>query len=288
MDTVKVRMQAQHVPYTSSWKCFTQVLRYEGARGLYRGLSPQLVGGALETGINYAVYQHMLGVCAEARLPPAAAVPLSAGAAGVALPAELVKCRLQLGATDPHHYHAGPMQCLRHLVQTEGLRGLTRGLGSTMARRAPPPCASVHVLCSLLRTPDSREVPGNATYFAAYAALRRAVGGAPPERSQPRSAWRQAADAGSAILCGGLAGMLMWALVLPVDVAKTRVQTAYPGSPYDVGILKQMRMLHREGGVGSLYSGLGPTLVRAFPANAAQWLVWELCTDRLQRSGGGS
>lgn len=27
---------------------------------LYRGMSPQLVGGALETGVNYAVYQAML------------------------------------------------------------------------------------------------------------------------------------------------------------------------------------------------------------------------------------
>lgn len=26
-------------------------------------------------------------------------------------PAELIKCRLQLGATSPHHYHAGPLQC---------------------------------------------------------------------------------------------------------------------------------------------------------------------------------
>lgn len=30
------------------------------ARMLYRGMSPQLVGGALETGVNYAVYQAML------------------------------------------------------------------------------------------------------------------------------------------------------------------------------------------------------------------------------------
>ncbi len=30
-----------------------------------------------------------------------------------------------------------------------------------------------------------------------------------------------------------------------------------------------------------LYSGLVPTLVRAFPANAAQWLVWELASSFL-------
>jgi hypothetical protein len=33
---------------------------YLQPRSLYRGMSPQLVGGALETGVNYAVYQAML------------------------------------------------------------------------------------------------------------------------------------------------------------------------------------------------------------------------------------
>jgi len=46
------------------------------------------------------------------------------------------------------------------------------------------------------------------------------------------------------------------------------------------------------GGVQTLYAGLSPTLIRAFPANAAQWLAWELCIQQLQRwsadSGGGS
>lgn len=30
------------------------------------------------------------------------------------------------------------------------------------------------------------------------------------------------------------------------------------------------------GGLGTLYAGIRPTLIRAFPANAAQWLAWEI------------
>ncbi len=30
------------------------------------------------------------------------------------------------------------------------------------------------------------------------------------------------------------------------------------------------------GGLRTLYAGIRPTLIRAFPANAAQWLAWEL------------
>ena len=42
--------------------------------------------------------------------------------------------------------------------------------------------------------------------------------------------------------------MIMWAAILPLDAAKTRIQTAYPGSPHDVGVLRQLRLIHREGG----------------------------------------
>jgi len=35
--------------------------------------------------------------------------------------------------------------------------------------------------------------------------------------------------------------------VLPIDAAKTRLQTATPGSPRDVGIVQNIRMMYREG-----------------------------------------
>lgn len=37
-----------------------------------------------------------------------------------------------------------------------------------------------------------------------------------------------------------------------------------------------------------MYAGLSPTLARAFPANAAQWLAWELCLQHMRRSGGAA
>ncbi|PSC76045.1 mitochondrial arginine transporter BAC1 isoform X1 [Micractinium conductrix] len=281
-DTVKVRLQNRLNPYSGAWHCATSIVRYEGFRALYRGMSPQLVGGAVETGVNYAAYQAMLtwtqspAAAGGLGLPAVAAVPLSAASAGAVLsfvlsPAELVKCRLQTGTTDRYHMYAGPLDCLRQTVRAEGLRGLMRGLGGTMAR----------------------EMPGNAVYFGTYRLLRHWLPGKPPEaeRSQPASfsLWQHLADASSATVCGGLAGMVMWAVVLPLDAAKTRIQTAYPGSPHDVGVLRQLRVMAREGGLGTLYAGLSPTLVRAFPANAAQWLAFESCmklAQHLQEGGG--
>lgn len=62
-----------------------------------------------------------------------------------------------------------------------------------------------------------------------------------------------------------------------------RRQDTHPGGDAgvkrDLGLLATLAKLRRE---GKLYSGLAPTLVRAFPANAAQWLAWEVAADLLQ------
>ena len=65
-------------------------------------------------------------------------------------------------------------------------------------------------------------------------------------------------------------------------MAKTRRQTAGPGTRYDVGTARNLALLWAEGGRRALYAGLTPTLLRAFPANAAQWLAWE-CAVRTLR-----
>ena len=91
--------------------------------------------------------------------------------------------------------------------------------------------------------------------------LRKILPGKRANGSHPSSLGQALRDATSAITCGAAAGMCMWAVVLPLDVAKTRIQTAWPGSREDVGILQQLRTLYREGGRRRLYAGLAPTMV---------------------------
>jgi hypothetical protein len=78
----------------------------------------------------------------------------------------------------------------------------------------------------------------------------------------------------------------MWGTILPLDVAKSRIQVARPGGPWDVGVAAHLRMLWAEGGARALWSGLTPTLVRAFPANAAQWLAYELVLQQFRSQDG--
>lgn len=159
-DTVKVRLQNRLSPYSGAWHCATSIFRYEGFRALYRGMSPQLVGGALETGVNYAAYQAMLSwtqrdtSAGGLGLPAAAAVPLSAATAGCVLsfvltPAEMVKCRLQLGGTERYHSYSGPLDCLRQTILAPTACCATGCPAKRTSQQAalPPPRSSPPACC---------------------------------------------------------------------------------------------------------------------------------------------
>lgn len=272
---VKVRLQSSPPDlYRNPWQCAKLLVKTEGFSALYRGLTAPLVGSALETGVNYGVYWQTFKILTagdKKHIPKIAAVPLAGATAGCFLslvlsPFELVKCRLQVGKTNPAYAsYTGPTQCLKAVVQDEGFRGLFRGLDGTLAR----------------------EVPGNAIYFSAYTMFRHYGRKAFPEwhldKEETRPLSQRLKNAASAVVCGGSSGMVMWLVVLPLDTAKTRTQCARPGDEKDGGVGRQLRMLWKEGRLKALYSGLLPTIVRAFPANAAQWLVWELCIDYWDR-----
>jgi solute carrier family 25 aspartate/glutamate transporter 12/13 len=70
IDLVKTRMQNQRrtkggivppgrVIYTSSWDCAAKVLKYEGFKGFYKGLGPQLIGVAPEKAIKLVVNDYL-------------------------------------------------------------------------------------------------------------------------------------------------------------------------------------------------------------------------------------
>jgi len=83
---------------------------------------------------------------------------------------------------------------------------------------------------------------------------------------------------GTPLVCA----LQMWGIVLPLDVAKTRIQTAHPGQPWDVGVHQHLLALWQEKRAAALWAGLTPTLVRAAPANACQWLAWEVAMRYLR------
>jgi hypothetical protein len=76
--------------------------------------------------------------------------------------------------------------------------------------------------------------------------------------------------------------MFGWGMAMPLDVPKTNVQARYDTKVFGSYIPEFMRIA-RERGIRGLYSGLGATLVRAFPANAALFLGVETTKKAFDR-----
>jgi len=59
------------------------------------------------------------------------------------------------------------------------------------------------------------------------------------------------------------------------DVLKSRLQTA-PEGTYPRGVRDVLKKLLKEEGPRALYKGLVPVMIRAFPANAACFMGFEV------------
>ena len=72
--------------------------------------------------------------------------------------------------------------------------------------------------------------------------------------------------------------MAYWSAFYPADTVKTEMQTRQTGSAPAKSFFSTFRDIYRASGLRGLYRGLTPTLMRAMPANAAVFLVYEKST----------
>lgn len=67
---------------------------------------------------------------------------------------------------------------------------------------------------------------------------------------------------------------------MPADVLKSRLQTA-PEGTYPNGMRDVFKQLMQREGPTALYKGVTPVMIRAFPANAACFVGFELAVNFL-------
>lgn len=72
-----------------------------------------------------------------------------------------------------------------------------------------------------------------------------------------------------------MAGVFNWLVAIPPDVLKSRLQTA-PAGTYPNGVRDVFRELMAKDGILALYKGVTPVMLRAFPANGACFLGYEV------------
>lgn len=88
---------------------------------------------------------------------------------------------------------------------------------------------------------------------------------------------------------GAVGGVSYWLACYPLDVVKSRVQMARlppnKGGWLSGGyVAREINAIVMEGGVSSLFRGIGPSLVRAVPAAGATFAAYELARGKCSRS----
>jgi solute carrier family 25 carnitine/acylcarnitine transporter 20/29 len=248
MDTIRVRLQNQHKGqrYSGILDVTMSTLRAEGIRGLYKGVASPVLTVGLMNAVLFFSYEsavstikQTMGGVQELSLPQVFVAGSLSGVASafVTAPTELVKCIAQTNLKSE-----GKMReeytILRNMIKHEGWTGAhgpSRGLGLTICR-------------------DS---PSFGLYFVVYEGICRHFG-----KSDTVSFY-----------AGGFAGVAAWSCIYPIDVIKTRWQTAAPGTFRSLTHVLQSGL--KAEGPGFLLSGYSATMLRAWPQNAVIFWTYE-------------
>ncbi|KAI7899430.1 mitochondrial carrier protein RIM2 [Cokeromyces recurvatus] len=154
---IKTRLQLEGVnnrmrKYGNSLECLSQILREEGARGLYKGMSASYLG-VIEGTIQWVIYENLKRKWCSSKNDHqkliggktiqdwaghlGAAATSKFVAACIAYPHEVIRTRLRQPAENGIHKYTGLFQCLRLVVKEEGIVALYGGMTAHLMRVVP-------------------------------------------------------------------------------------------------------------------------------------------------------
>lgn len=170
---------------------FRSDMKRYGLPSLYNGFSSPFIGTLVEKSVLFAVFDHL---SKKTNLNDfQKGIIAGAATTGVVTPYEriMIKCQTsqiqqRCGVTHPK---INPTQVIRDIIETEGLKGFTRGYSATWLR----------------------EVPGYAIYFYTYGKAKKYLPG--EEQNIIRI-----------MTSGALAGISAWTFIYPSDPIKTVMQ----------------------------------------------------------------
>jgi len=256
-DTIKVRMQMHQrgsdtISYKGVTDCFVKIIKYESVFGLYKGLLSPLLGVSAQNALIFGVQRTLLKYADNSLASEFyAGVVTGALLSFVSSPVEFTKIQMQMqntGTTSKvKDSFTGPFHVLNHFYKREGIKGTMRGFNITLLR----------------------DTPSYGVYFYLYAYVL--------ETLRPVGQSKNDISIVNSLVAGGICGCTSWAMIYPIDVVKSRIQSEgfKPHGKYHSSA-DVFRECYRDGGYKTFTRGLGVTLVRAFPVNAAVFCVVDL------------
>ncbi|CAI6397163.1 BFH_HP2_G0003610.mRNA.1.CDS.1 [Saccharomyces cerevisiae] len=246
------------------------VYKQEGFRSLFKGLGPNLVGVIPARSINFFTYGTTKDMYAKAfnngqetpMIHLMAAATAGWATATATNPIWLIKTRVQLdkaGKTSVRQ-NKNSWDCLKSVIRNEGFTGLYKGLSASYL-------GSVEgILQWLLYEQMKRLIKERSIEKFGYQAEGT------KSTSEKVKEWCQ--RSGSA----GLAKFVASIATYPHEVVRTRLRQTPKenGKRKYTGLVQSFKVIIKEEGLFSMYSGLTPHLMRTVPNSIIMFGTWEI------------
>ena len=256
-DMVKTRHQLFTGKNPGVFSTLAALYKEGGVTLWYRGMSAELVGMVPKSSVMYGTFgvTHRF-VSQESLLGDTAlSAAVSGFVAGVpealtVTPAQIVKVRLQ--AREHKGKYNGPVDCVRKLLQEEGISAFLIGLRPTIVRNSI----------------------WNTVYFGTMFKLKALL---PPTNDKFESL-------GQTFLSGFFGAVFATCFNAPFDVVKTRFQcqtasiaSASVATPLKYhGTFQALLLIYREEGLLSCYKGFRPKAIRMGLGGAVAITVYDM------------
>lgn len=140
VDIMKVRMQSRGISFIS---CYRELLYVDGAKGLFRGVCPNVLRTSVLVGFSFSVYDEvkrfiLYDLLIEEGFWSYILASCIASVTGslAANPFDVIKSRMMNQKTDGVRYR-GMLQCAIKTVRSEGPSAFLKGYGTMLCRTVP-------------------------------------------------------------------------------------------------------------------------------------------------------
>lgn len=269
-STSAIRKAAIH--FSETFGILGNVYKVEGFRSLFKGLGPNLVGVIPARSINFFTYGITKDIYSkmfnDGKESPVIHL-MSAATAGIATstatnPIWLIKTRVQLDKAKKNgnsiRQYKNSLDCLKSVVKTEGILGLYKGLSASYL-------GSVESILQWLLYEQMK-------HLIKQRSIEKFGHDIDGKKSTSAKIKEWCQRSGSA----GLAKFVASLITYPHEVIRTRLrQTPVENGRIKYkGLIQSFKLVIKEEGLISMYSGLTPHLMRTVPNSIIMFGTWEL------------
>jgi len=256
LETVKTRLQVHDgklftLKHNGTFKTISDIIKNEGYKGLYQGLSPNLIGNTVSWGIYFSIYavrkEQYRKKNNGKRLTKLQLMAASSQAGIITqvstTPIWLIKTRMCVqNPNDPKAYK-NIIDAAKKIYKYEGLRGFYKGM-----------------LPTLIGTSHG------AIQFMAYEEMKVLYKSQYPQMDNP--------DALSYIVMAASSKIFATLITYPYQVVRSRLQNQRNNEFYH-GCLDAIKKIYVREGFTGYYKGMFTNVIRVLPNTCVTFLVYE-------------